>query len=51
MIRFAVQQAQLFMEQKDFPNTTSIMDNLYMGKMRQLLDACCKVGVFIISNE
>ena len=41
--RFAVQQAQLFVNQKEFPNTTNILDSLYMTKMRQLIDECCKV--------
>ena len=34
----------LFVNQKEFPNTASILDSLYMTKMRQLIDECSKVS-------
>ena len=42
--RFAVQQGKQFMEQTEFPDTDSIMDNLYMAMMSNLVDECCEVG-------
>ena len=42
--RFAVQQARLFVNQKTFPDTSAIMDTLYMPILDQLVKDLCKVG-------
>ena len=44
MTRFAVQQANTFVQQKTFPDTNNIMDSLYMPVLDQLVKELCKVG-------
>lgn len=40
----AVQQAKLFLRQKEFPDTANILDNLYISKLSELVDECCTVS-------
>lgn len=41
---YATEQAKVFMNTTEFPNTDAIMDAIYSGQMNQLVDECYEVG-------